>query len=63
MNFIRALADESLLLLYAIQSKLYNKSPAKAEKKNPENICEVNFSNRSVRLVNLRALFNNSFTI
>ena len=51
-----------LAALGAIKTKLYSLIPPKKSRKTPENICDIKFSDKAVRLINPSAIFNNRNT-
>ena len=49
-----------LMVIDALESKLYREPPVKHKKKPPANICKVYFSNKAVELVSLLSIFRNT---
>ena len=52
-----------LMVIDAIESKLYRKPPVKHKNRLPNNICKVYFSNKAVELVNLPSTCCNTLLI
>lgn len=49
-----------LMVVIAIEFKLYGEPPIKHKRKLPENICKVYFSSKAVELIILSSILNNT---